>query len=72
MSSGSGWMPSGGLPSHAGPSPKLRTSGGGFIDGNGAPRRPRISGGRSCAEASSAAAVISASAHAEMVAAVWI
>src|SRR5262245_4662673 len=56
MSSGSGWMPSGALPSQAGPSPKLRTSGGGFIDGNGAPRRPRTSGGRSWADALVAAA----------------
>ena len=51
MSSGSGCTPSGGFASNAGPSPKLRTSGGGFIDGNGAPRNPFTSGGRSCADA---------------------
>src|SRR5262245_48906449 len=64
MSTGRGWIPSGGRPSHWGPSPKLRTSGGGFIEGNFAPRRPRTSGGCNWANAAGAAPVSRASTNA--------
>src|SRR6185436_5954593 len=71
MSTGSGCTPSGAFPSQAGPSPKLRTSGGGFGEGNGAPRSPRTSGGRSCANAADAHPPITRSVNAAVFKAVW-